>query len=724
MKKLYISLFPILFIFYVNCFAQSDPLTGACEIYNTSQNDLYENVFYAYDFLNTWSSVTQINYGGEYYLLFYDRAGGQAVIFDSNMTFRRSYRGLKKSWSQIIAHDFDNDGNDELFMYDFSAGTAEINSLGTYLELIPVASFHSLRKTWKDIICLDREGENKNEFLFYDANNRTANIYKINGNKSGKYTLDLLWGNSYWRNTWKLLSKISFPDGTRGILAYDPYNNNGKGHISLFKYDDAMHSAAEISLNTDFPKNITDIKSGNFGSSLQNGNLMFYIRETGDCYFYTAGNNELIPGPVELGWSDSWKFISVLKTNIGTDNILFYDSPEDNIINIKTYDGTNQAVHPDVIKGHGGKYIMVFTPFPFSTDDFENPSVLESNDGVEFTEIPGSKKPLIDMPHPPAGFSRAYNNDPDVYYENGKYYMVYNETFAVKNTFFQNVKMVMYDSNFCNPDSSTVLAEPNYSRLTFAPSLIKSSNKYYIFFVTRTATGRHKISFISNNELRTGWNNQIIQNAVFNTTADFQPWHLNVFKNDYDGYFYMLIAGKYNVPSWKDNDLYIARSRDLLTWDLAPEPLIRKENYSVAQVYRSAGLFERKNYLTLWYSYYSIDDEPGIGIKKNILIDSIMFKGGRTIKKTDVVQLANYPNPFNASTRINFDMPFNARITMKVYDITGREIQRLINNEFRSIGNYTVNFNAARLSSGIYFVVIAINGDDDIKAISKMVLLK
>ena len=63
----------------------------------------------------------------------------------------------------------------------------------------------------------------------------------------------------------------------------------------------------------------------------------------------------------------------------------------------------------------------------------------------------------------------------------------------------------------------------------------------------------------------------------------------------------------------------------------------------------------------------------------------------------------NYPNPFNPSTTIDFSVPVSGEVTIKIYDLTGKEVSALV-NEFRNAGNYSVNFNAASvLNSGIYF---------------------
>jgi len=62
----------------------------------------------------------------------------------------------------------------------------------------------------------------------------------------------------------------------------------------------------------------------------------------------------------------------------------------------------------------------------------------------------------------------------------------------------------------------------------------------------------------------------------------------------------------------------------------------------------------------------------------------------------------NYPNPFNPSTVISYQIPLTGFVTLKVYDVLGNEIATLINEE-QNAGSHSIDFNAAQLSSGIYF---------------------
>jgi photosystem II stability/assembly factor-like uncharacterized protein len=63
----------------------------------------------------------------------------------------------------------------------------------------------------------------------------------------------------------------------------------------------------------------------------------------------------------------------------------------------------------------------------------------------------------------------------------------------------------------------------------------------------------------------------------------------------------------------------------------------------------------------------------------------------------------NYPNPFNPSTAISFYVPAQTIVTLKVYDLLGKEVATLVNNETMSAGSHTKQWNASTVSSGMYF---------------------
>ena len=69
----------------------------------------------------------------------------------------------------------------------------------------------------------------------------------------------------------------------------------------------------------------------------------------------------------------------------------------------------------------------------------------------------------------------------------------------------------------------------------------------------------------------------------------------------------------------------------------------------------------------------------------------------------------NYPNPFNPNTTINYGIAKSGPVTIKVYDLLGNEIKTLV-CEYKLAGNYSVNFDASKLSSGVYIYRITSGG--------------
>jgi len=80
----------------------------------------------------------------------------------------------------------------------------------------------------------------------------------------------------------------------------------------------------------------------------------------------------------------------------------------------------------------------------------------------------------------------------------------------------------------------------------------------------------------------------------------------------------------------------------------------------------------------------------------------------------------NYPNSFNPSTKIRYELPERSFVTIKVYDVLGEEVATLVNEE-KSAGNYEVEFDAAGLSSGIYFYTLSTG---NFLSTKKMILLR
>jgi hypothetical protein len=88
----------------------------------------------------------------------------------------------------------------------------------------------------------------------------------------------------------------------------------------------------------------------------------------------------------------------------------------------------------------------------------------------------------------------------------------------------------------------------------------------------------------------------------------------------------------------------------------------------------------------------------------------------------------NYPNPFNPTTTISYALPLESHVNVKIYDVLGRVVQTLIADELQGAGYKSVDFDASKLASGVYFYRLEAIGVEDVRTsftqIRKMMLIK
>jgi Secretion system C-terminal sorting domain len=126
---------------------------------------------------------------------------------------------------------------------------------------------------------------------------------------------------------------------------------------------------------------------------------------------------------------------------------------------------------------------------------------------------------------------------------------------------------------------------------------------------------------------------------------------------------------------------------------------------------------------------YSFTDNDNLTGTYKYKLKQIDFDGSFKYSSVLVVSISNpidfsleqnYPNPFNPTTTIKYSIPKEENVTLKVFDVLGREVVTLINEEQKA-GEYTVGFDGSKLSSGIYFYKLTSGKYIQIK---KMILLK
>lgn len=125
---------------------------------------------------------------------------------------------------------------------------------------------------------------------------------------------------------------------------------------------------------------------------------------------------------------------------------------------------------------------------------------------------------------------------------------------------------------------------------------------------------------------------------------------------------------------------------------------------------------------------FSVDPAAPVGEVGAVMFDIRSVWGTSWTKQINLTTIAaasaglqqNYPNPFNPSTKIRFALPSDGKVSLRVFDLLGREIQTLV-NDFMTAGAHEVSFDAGGLPSGLYFYRLDAGGKSTVK---KMLLTR
>ncbi len=121
------------------------------------------------------------------------------------------------------------------------------------------------------------------------------------------------------------------------------------------------------------------------------------------------------------------------------------------------------------------------------------------------------------------------------------------------------------------------------------------------------------------------------------------------------------------------------------------------------------GIFELRVYILRVSGMLDQTDAQGLIDYANKIIQ-LIYNGNSKISQQTAVNTTpttyslgqNYPNPFNPTTDIEYSIPKNANVTLKVYDMLGKEVATLVNKQ-QDAGTYIATWNASKFSSGVYF---------------------
>lgn len=281
------------------------------------------------------------------------------------------------------------------------------------------------------------------------------------------------------------------------------------------------------------------------------------------------------------------------------------------------------GTHPKVLnfkeKWHGYKYYMVYSPYPFANDKYENPYLLGSNDLINWETPKGLKNPIEDTPSN-YKHEHIYNSDPHILYNPDTDKMELYFRFVNEN------EVIIYrrtSSDAVTWSDKEIIIKDNRSKKDYmSPAVIYDNGIYKMWFVNKDKTVHY---FESTDGLH--YKNEKIIKLDY-PIPDLQSWHLDIIKTD-KGYELITVAYRYHKDRNSMN-LYYFYSKDNNNYSkgitiLRPSLI----SWDSKGIYRSSFIYEDGIYY-VFYSGISKNNERGIGLSYGEHIENLI---GSNIKK-------------------------------------------------------------------------------------------
>ena len=242
--------------------------------------------------------------------------------------------------------------------------------------------------------------------------------------------------------------------------------------------------------------------------------------------------------------------------------------------------------------------------------------------------------------------------------------------------------------------------------------------------------------------------------GVFHSTDNGQTWPVNNNAGPFTSINKLVISGTNILAGTYEDGLFISTDSSK-HWSSVNTGLTSKDItalYSYNNKFLVGISGEDQNFI-IYYNIFISDNKAStwlqynMGLTSNIYIYDFVVAGdnilagtsqgvwirsindtvtttavneSKIMNPTVFMLFQNYPNPFNPITIIKYDLPKAGRVTLKIYDVLGRKVATLINEE-KPAGRYQVEFNGSSFASGVYFYRIQAGNYSSVK---KMILLK
>ena len=314
----------------------------------------------------------------------------------------------------------------------------------------------------------------------------------------------------------------------------------------------------------------------------------------------------------------------------------------------------------------------------------------------------------------PPGGGGIYNNSPIGVWYNGSQWSVFNQDLAPMpegagfNIFYPLAGYSLHTATASNIISNwTVIDNPSLN-----------GNPNAIFFITQN------------------WNppggGGIYNNSPIGVWYDGSNWA--IFNEDLAG---MPQGAAFNIFIHAGNDdfVHIATTSNIVSkWTVIDNPSLNGNPNAIFFITQNwnppgGGGIYNNSPTGVWYdgsnwAIFNQNGDPmpeGAAFNIYLAITNVLENEDQNDVVVERFQLKqNYPNPFNPSTTIKYEIPSESFVTLKVYDVLGKEVATLINEE-KPAGSYEVDFDASRFVSGVYLYKLQVGSFVETK---KMILMK
>lgn len=305
----------------------------------------------------------------------------------------------------------------------------------------------------------------------------------------------------------------------------------------------------------------------------------------------------------------------------------------------------NEVVHPDVLYFENGwngyEYWMVYTPFPNTAEEYENPSITASHDGLVW-EIPVELTNPIMTPFPESYDSDDYyHSDPDMIMsdDNSTMYVFWREHTGWQ---FETLNYVSSTDGITWSSTQQVFqVNGSTTERIISPAIVRDNDNFKMWTVD-TKTSPRTIRMRTTDTITGTWSDPVATDLSL-ITPTTEIWHLDV--NYVDGKYYML-ASVGITGSPRGGQLYLAISDNGLNWTVAENPVLEGDSNSWDKlIYRASLLpYTVNNHLNfkVWYSCdggtsndallwkigyteLSHDDIPSNILTDDIVISEVMY---------------------------------------------------------------------------------------------------